>query len=496
MRQAHNASTLKQRKDTFLRRGRFRWPYIKYTSYLAQPDTLASAGFSFNPVKDSPDNVQCFYCGFELTGWEPSDDPFSEHFEHQPNCKYAQLHCQTRESRPGGKIEWVGWPLEANQELALEEKQVEARKMADLRANADARKATFETASWPHSGRADWTSVTPENLSLAGFYFTPEWPGDDTATCAFCGYALAEWEPEDDPNTEHARRAPDCLFFKLDEMISRSTDDASPHGNSTSKRASGAVVIADDSDAATDSDSSQISKRQRLSNADAQEAEAEDQGEAEDEDEAEDEAEDGDGDVGPTVNEQNGGDEYEISEAEDNESINKAGSPAKELVEPSGAEIEDGQMAVPMSRQPSNGSDVSMGESVSGAQMPSTRAPESPEMQIYDSAEDDKTQNGSTQHSQGTASGDTQQSTQVDSEAAPSEDPAAAADACSTDNEFDAADTWELTEEEESMPVEAFIRACCSQKVASLEASAAQMITAFMQRAEDTRDRISSVAWR
>ncbi|KAJ2817143.1 hypothetical protein GGI24_005502, partial [Coemansia furcata] len=201
MKQTPNVDTFQQRKDTFLRRGRFRWPYMKYASYLAQPNTLASAGFSFSPAKDAPDNVQCFNCGFELTGWEPSDDPFAEHYAHQPTCTYAQLHCQARRAQEGDKVEWIGWPPNSTQ------------KLAEMRQDVKMRLATFEC--WPHKGREEW-NVTAEKLSEAGFYYTPEWPGDDTATCEFCGYALAEWEPEDEPNTEHARRAPDCMFFKLD----------------------------------------------------------------------------------------------------------------------------------------------------------------------------------------------------------------------------------------------------------------------------------------
>ncbi|KAJ2548537.1 hypothetical protein GGH95_006416, partial [Coemansia sp. RSA 1836] len=58
------------------------------------------------------------------------------------------------------------------------------------------------------------------------------------------------------------------------------------------------------------------------------------------------------------------------------------------------------------------------------------------------------------------------------------------------DEEAEEEEAWELTEEEERMTVEEFIRACCEQKIASLEDSASQMVSAFMQRAESTRNRI------
>ncbi|PIA19306.1 BIR-domain-containing protein, partial [Coemansia reversa NRRL 1564] len=198
MKRAQNYNTLQQRRETFLRRGRYRWPYIKYSSYLAQPDTLASAGFVFNPVKDAPDNVQCFHCGFELTGWEATDDPFAEHYKHKPSCTFAQIHCQTRVARLGNSIEWTGWPYESNPGLMPEERKEAHRDVLAMRNDVELRLATFTAGEWPHAGREGW-NVTPERLAEAGFYFTPEWVGDDTATCAFCGYALAEWEPDDDP---------------------------------------------------------------------------------------------------------------------------------------------------------------------------------------------------------------------------------------------------------------------------------------------------------
>ncbi|KAJ2129504.1 hypothetical protein IW136_005822, partial [Coemansia sp. RSA 678] len=54
-------------------------------------------------------------------------------------------------------------------------------------------------------------------------------------------------------------------------------------------------------------------------------------------------------------------------------------------------------------------------------------------------------------------------------------------------------DEWEFDSGEEEMTVEEFIRACCDQKIAALEASAGEMVDAFMKRAESTRERICSL---
>ncbi|KAJ2894424.1 hypothetical protein IWW38_002582 [Coemansia aciculifera] len=426
MKQAPNADTFQQRKDTFLRRGRLRWPYIKYVSYLAQPSTLASAGFSFSPAKDAPDNVQCFNCGFELTGWEPSDDPFAEHYAHQPTCTYAKLHCQARVAREGDKVEWTGWPVDTTAEW---------QGLVDMRNDAQQmRLATFE-GCWPHTGRKDW-NVTPDKLASAGFYYTPEWPGDDTATCVFCGYALAEWEPEDEPNTEHARRAPDCLFFKLDSVKPQVALPASPQVQPSpqprrisvraSRESETPAAVAEHVEAANnDSDSSAASKRPRLSIANNDLTEDEKESEGQQLEEIEDDVDD--------VDERQ-------SEAEDHETpVTSLHNDIIPAVQPFSPLISPAEMNV---------------DETYPATMNVARLPD-----------------------------DTQATTQVEGT---DEEPG---------REEDGEEAWDLTEEEERMTVEEFIRACCDQKIASLEASAAQMVSAFMQRAESTRDRIRDMTW-
>ncbi|KAJ2475167.1 hypothetical protein EV174_005374 [Coemansia sp. RSA 2320] len=445
MKQTPNVDTFQQRKDTFLRRGRFRWPYIKYASYLAQPSTLASAGFAFSPVKDAPDNVQCFHCGFELTGWEPSDDPFAEHYAHQPNCTYAKLHCQVRVAHEGDKVEWIGWPIDS----AATPEADEWKRLVEMRQDAqNMRLATFKTmgGGWPHAGRVDW-NVTPEKLSKAGFYYTPEWPGDDTATCAFCGYALAEWEPEDEPNTEHARRAPDCLFFKLDmaqcptpqhkALLQVQSPQAcqprriSIRASRESEAAAAATANYKD-DVENESDSSSASKRPRLG--------VDSLGLSEEEQETQAVVEE----VKKTTN---GNERQQFSDI--------------------------GEDVLETSPGPSETKQRSPQPNVSATEVTAALPALYPtEMHIDDVSP-------SILINSATTVDDTQATTQVDS---------------TVSEELDV-DAWELTEDEERMTVEEFIRACCDHKIASLEASAAHMVGAFMQRAESTRDRIYNMSW-
>ncbi|XP_047995398.1 baculoviral IAP repeat-containing protein 5 [Leguminivora glycinivorella] len=53
---------------------------------------MAEAGFySVATGDDDADAAKCFLCGKELDGWEPEDDPWSEHKSHASKCAFVQL---------------------------------------------------------------------------------------------------------------------------------------------------------------------------------------------------------------------------------------------------------------------------------------------------------------------------------------------------------------------------------------------------------------------
>ncbi|KAL8583292.1 hypothetical protein ACOMHN_043069 [Nucella lapillus] len=54
-------------------------------------DKLAEAGFYHIPTDQSPDATRCFACYKELDGWEPNDDPWSEHKKHSPACPFLKM---------------------------------------------------------------------------------------------------------------------------------------------------------------------------------------------------------------------------------------------------------------------------------------------------------------------------------------------------------------------------------------------------------------------
>ncbi|KAI9559221.1 hypothetical protein GHT06_016010 [Daphnia sinensis] len=63
------------------------------------------------------------------------------------------------------------------------------------------RLATFQ--GWPLE------YLSPRELSRAGFFYRGL---ADQTQCAFCCITISQWEPNDDPMTEHRRHAPNCPF--------------------------------------------------------------------------------------------------------------------------------------------------------------------------------------------------------------------------------------------------------------------------------------------
>ncbi|KAM6897132.1 baculoviral IAP repeat-containing protein 5a [Xenentodon cancila] len=77
---------------------------------------------------------------------------------------------------------------------------------------------TFE--GWPFN---EDCSCTPENMAKAGFVHTPSENSPDIAMCFFCLKELEGWEPEDDPEKEHASHSPSCHFISLKKKVEELT---------------------------------------------------------------------------------------------------------------------------------------------------------------------------------------------------------------------------------------------------------------------------------
>ncbi|CAL4125472.1 unnamed protein product, partial [Meganyctiphanes norvegica] len=65
-----------------------KWPHMNYK--WALPEQMAQAGFFHQPIATDDDRAMCFICSVCLVYWEPTDEPWSEHERHSPNCPFVK----------------------------------------------------------------------------------------------------------------------------------------------------------------------------------------------------------------------------------------------------------------------------------------------------------------------------------------------------------------------------------------------------------------------
>lgn len=56
----------------------------------ALPDAMAQAGFYHHPSDSGDDRAMCFTCSVCLVCWEKTDEPWSEHERHSPECPFVK----------------------------------------------------------------------------------------------------------------------------------------------------------------------------------------------------------------------------------------------------------------------------------------------------------------------------------------------------------------------------------------------------------------------
>ena len=57
------------------------------SSYNAEPEVLATAGFIY---EGNDDEVKCVFCQIKLEGWEEGDDPADEHRKISSKCRFVE----------------------------------------------------------------------------------------------------------------------------------------------------------------------------------------------------------------------------------------------------------------------------------------------------------------------------------------------------------------------------------------------------------------------
>ncbi|EJD05359.1 uncharacterized protein FOMMEDRAFT_165810 [Fomitiporia mediterranea MF3/22] len=195
-------------------------------SFIATPTSLAEAGFYFKPSKQDPDNVQCFICKKELSGWEEDDNPFEIHVKKCPKCPWAIARCSLEfDVDSDGKF------------LITDSSRLPTNKVLE-KARAD----TFKGGKkwWPHDSVKNHGAAS-KKMAKAGFVYTPQKEGDDTATCFYCDLSLSGWDESDDPTEEHVKRVEKsgkpCPFFNATERPKSQASTRSTKNTSRQSRA-------------------------------------------------------------------------------------------------------------------------------------------------------------------------------------------------------------------------------------------------------------------
>lgn len=137
-----------------------------------------------------------------VCAWQPGDIPDQEHLRHFPTCPFVQNQIKPRLSQtlsfPNVNIV-TGDSL---QNLGVNEHK--SPKHTSY-ATIEARIRTY--TAWPED-----LIQTPDILAEAGFYYAGS---ADLVRCFHCDGGLRNWDPQDDPWTEHARWFPSCAFVRV-----------------------------------------------------------------------------------------------------------------------------------------------------------------------------------------------------------------------------------------------------------------------------------------
>ncbi|XP_014475723.1 PREDICTED: death-associated inhibitor of apoptosis 1-like isoform X2 [Dinoponera quadriceps] len=184
-----------------------KWPL----SYM-KPESLVAAGFYFTGELDI---VRCFECGTEMYKWLEGDDPMVDHERQSPTCKFIRnAFCDNVSFDVAPDIS-IASPMTEDRDVCgpyecdlppdyykLYPTNSSCAKYPEYKLY-EARLRTFE--HWP-----TFLKQSPEELSLAGFYYTGE---KDQVLCFHCGVGVKHWEPNDDPWEQHAMWYPNCYYL-------------------------------------------------------------------------------------------------------------------------------------------------------------------------------------------------------------------------------------------------------------------------------------------
>ncbi|XP_013407019.1 inhibitor of apoptosis protein-like [Lingula anatina] len=197
---------------------------------------LAEAGFIH---MGQGDMVKCVYCGVMIRNFEPGDTAMGEHSRYSQECPFVlkklrserqrenfrQIYSTQSESSGYG----TGSAGSTGRSVATETSAatsgfvtgttLQSRWPSSVLENSPIvnekpRHPEFSTIQRRLATYNNWPSdktQRPDMLSHAGFFYAGF---NDIVKCFFCNGRLENWEPGDEPWTEHARWFPKCGYVK------------------------------------------------------------------------------------------------------------------------------------------------------------------------------------------------------------------------------------------------------------------------------------------
>ncbi|ODV85184.1 hypothetical protein CANARDRAFT_28479 [[Candida] arabinofermentans NRRL YB-2248] len=217
-RQARAFTSLEERENSF--NGVFKNGELSYWPLITPSAAdLAMNGFFFDPTRTYSDRVGCFSCKVTESNWAVNSTnsfyqdgeehpPVFRHLRNSPDCSFANILAARYQRQHGELVNW-------------QDSQI----FKDPVASTQIRLKTF-AKKWPYDLSSKHKSY-PSGKQLAenGFYYSSHQPGDDAATCMYCGTSLESWDEGDDVEMEHKKRSPDCYIFNYKEILANKKTD-------------------------------------------------------------------------------------------------------------------------------------------------------------------------------------------------------------------------------------------------------------------------------
>ncbi|XP_076810466.1 baculoviral IAP repeat-containing protein 3-like [Clavelina lepadiformis] len=174
------------------------------------PMTLAKSGFFY---LGNLDRVQCFSCSGVLRNWRSGDDVPTEHRRHFLKCKMSQ-NIETRNvPLPPQTSDFLGDPVfglpEPPDPSPAELAQLKVHFPCLNPVNPHMRREEMRLDTFDRRWPSAKVKATKQQIAKAGFFFLGQ---RDRTKCWYCNGGLQNWDPNDEPWTEHAKWFPGCEF--------------------------------------------------------------------------------------------------------------------------------------------------------------------------------------------------------------------------------------------------------------------------------------------